>query len=197
MEQASGLIMPTSFVHTKAPRSGRSRAGQFCSKILSSRIRSRPEAILTILLNRPLRRQSRPKLDEQPDPVVEPSPVMKTKTTTTRFYDDVNELELKAADASAQVAGHKFGTREYADAIADKLRPQEKTHHGESAAPSHDGTRKQINPIVVVRSNDAKQNGIDRRGSGLLSHQQGLDLEEYRRNKAKMHQMKAAGVIQE
>ena len=38
--------------------------------------------------------------------------------------DGVNELELKAADAAAQMQGHKFGTREYADAVADKLRPQ-------------------------------------------------------------------------
>ena len=72
------------------------------------------------------------KLDEQPEPIVEPRMPRYEEEDDDDNTDAVEELELKAAHASAQVQGHKFGSRGYADAIAAKLR-QEKTHHGESA----------------------------------------------------------------
>ena len=61
-----------------------------------------------------------------PTPVVEPRMPRYEEDDDDELDDDVHELELKAADASAQIAGHKFGTRQYADAVADRLRPQER-----------------------------------------------------------------------
>ena len=81
--------------------------------------------------------------------------------------DGVDLLNLQAAHASAQVAGHKFGSRGYADAIAAKLRQEDSPRRERSSL--HDGTGKPVVPIVVVRSNDAVQNRIDRRGNGFLS----------------------------
>ena len=49
------------------------------------------------------------KLDEQPSPVVEPRMPVTKKKTTRILPTACNELELRAADAAAQIAGHKFG----------------------------------------------------------------------------------------
>ena len=49
------------------------------------------------------------KLDEQPEPVVEPR-MQVEEDDDDELDDGANELELKAAHASAQIAGHKFGS---------------------------------------------------------------------------------------
>jgi hypothetical protein len=133
------------------------------------------------------------KLDEQPDPVVEPKPA-EIEEYDAQFDDDVHDLQLRAADAAAQAQGHKFGTREYADAVASKLRQE---------APR---TRER-GPVMmapVTREAPSWSSGRSTPSKTELTHEEiafarsvGVDPEEYRRNKAKMHQMKASGVIQE
>ena len=140
------------------------------------------------------------KLDEQPSPVVEPKqPRYKEEEDEEDdedFTDGVNELNLKAADAAAQIAGHRPGTRQYADAVADRLRPQERdTPRRERGSPP---------PMAPVsRSTPSWSSGqttptrTELTGEEVaLAQQLGVDPEEYRRNKAKMNQMKASGVIQ-
>src|SRR5512139_3561993 len=71
------------------------------------------------------------KLDEQPEPAVEPKPGpmqrWAEKDADAEYADDVNQLELRAADASARIAGHEFGSKAYVAAVEDKIRPQQST----------------------------------------------------------------------
>ena len=91
----------------------------------------------TILSKLRLRRPSRHKLDEQPSTrLVEPRMQVEDEDDD-ELDDDVHDLELKAADASAQIAGHRPGTRRYADAVADRLRPREEdTPRRERGSPA-------------------------------------------------------------
>ena len=136
------------------------------------------------------------KLDEQPDPVVEPKQPRyeEEEEDDEDFTDGVRELEWRAADAAAQIQGHKFGSRGYADAIAANLRRED--------SPRRERTPSMMAP--VSRSSPSWSSGRTTPSKTELTgeemafcREQNLDLEEYRRNKAKMNQMKAAGVIQE
>jgi hypothetical protein len=136
------------------------------------------------------------KLDEQPSPVVEPKqPRWEDEEEDAEdFTDEVNQLNLRLADAQAQVAGHKFGSREYVDAIANNLRQED--------SPRRERTPSMMAP--VSRSTPSWSSGRSTPSKTELTgeemafcREQNLDLEEYRRNKAKMIQMKASGVIQE
>jgi hypothetical protein len=135
------------------------------------------------------------KLDEQPSPVVEPKQPRYEEDDDEDFTDEVNQLNLRLADAQAQVAGHKFGSREYVDAIANNLR-REDSPRRERGSPSV--------MAPVSRSTPSWSSGRTTPSKTELTgeemafcREQNLDLEEYRRNKSKMQQMKAAGVIQE
>jgi hypothetical protein len=133
------------------------------------------------------------KLDQQPSPpALEPKPMQEEE----KYEDEVRQLELRAADAQAQVAGHKFGSREYIAVMENRLRPQE------------EGTpRRERGPVPmapVSRESPSWSSGRTTPSKTELTgeevafcREQNLDLEEYRRNKAKMIRMKAAGVIQE
>lgn len=143
------------------------------------------------------------KLDEQPEPVLaqqpgQPGPLqrMAEARAEAEYADDVNKLELQAADASAQIAGHSFGSREYIAAIENRLRPQEEDRRPRERTPSM--------MAPVTRSIPSWSSGrttptkTELTGEEIaLAHSLGGDPEEYRRNKAKMHQLKASGVIQE
>jgi hypothetical protein len=137
------------------------------------------------------------KLDEQPDPVVKPKPMQAEKDDDDDEYaDEVNQLELRLADAAAQVAGHKFGSRGYVDAVASRLRQED--------APRRSGERGPSVTAPVSRSTPSWSSGRSTPSKTELTGEEiafarsvGVDPEEYRRNKAKMHQMKASGVIQE
>ena len=135
------------------------------------------------------------KLDEQPSPVVEPKQPRYEEEDDEDFTDGVRELQWRAADAAAQIQGHKFGSRGYADAIANNLR-QEDSPRRERGSPSV--------MAPVSRSSPSWSSGRTTPSKTELTgeevafcREQNLDLEEYRRNKAKMIQMKASGVIQE
>ena len=108
------------------------------------------------------------KLDEQPSPVVEPKQPRYEEEEDEDFTDGVRELQWRAADAAAQIQGHKFGSRGYADAIANNLRQRRLTTQ-RARFSERDGTGEPVIAFMVERSDDTKQNGIDRRRSGLLS----------------------------
>ena len=52
--------------------------------------------------------------------------------------------------------GHKFGSHEYADAVADRLRPQQEDRPRRERGPSMMAPVSRSIAIVVKRSNDAK-----------------------------------------
>ena len=137
------------------------------------------------------------KLDEQPSPVVEPRMPRYEEDDDDDFDDGVNELELRAADAAAQVAGHRPGTRQYADAVADRLRPQERdTPRRERGSPSVMAPVSRSSPSWSSGQTTPPRTELNAEEIAM-AHTSGISPEEYRRHKAKMIQMKAAGVIQE
>ena len=111
------------------------------------------------------------RLDEQPSPAVEPKQP-RYEEDDDELDDDVHDLELKAADASAQLQGHKFGSREYIAAIEDRLRPNQEDTARAGISPC-DGSGKPDGAIMVVRSNDAKQDRANPRGSSLCTQRRG------------------------
>jgi hypothetical protein len=132
------------------------------------------------------------KLDEQPDPVVEPR-MQVEEDDDDDFDDGVHDLELRAADAAAQLQGHKFGSRGYADAIANKLRQED--------SPRRERTPSMMAP--VSRSTPSWSSGRTTPSKTELTgeemafcREQSLDPEVYRENKKKMIALKASGVIQ-
>ena len=135
------------------------------------------------------------KLDEQPSPVVEPKQPRYEEEDDEDFTDGVRELEWRAADAAAQIQGHKFG------------KPWLRRCHRRQSQAGKSPRRERGSPSMmapVSRSSPSWSCGRTTPSKTELTgeemafcREQNLDLEEYRRNKAKMMQMKAAGVIQE
>jgi hypothetical protein len=134
------------------------------------------------------------KLDEQPEPVVEPR-MQAEEDDTEDFTDEVNQLNLRLADAQAQVAGHKFGSREYVDAIANNLRREDSPRRERGSPPPMAPVSRSTPSWSSGRTTPSKTEVTAEEAA--FARSVGVDLEEYRRNKAKMLQMKASGVIQE
>ena len=116
------------------------------------------------------------------------------RDANAEYADDVNQLELRAADAQAQIAGHEFGTPGYISAIESKLRRQEDTPRRE---------RGPVPMAPVSRSSPSWSSGRSTPSKTELTGEEvrfcrelDIDIEEYRRNKAKMNALKASGVIQ-
>jgi hypothetical protein len=139
------------------------------------------------------------KLDEQPDPEVEPKlpdDEYSAEFDSDEYDDDVHELNMRLADAAAQVAGHKRGSRGYADAVASRLRQEEDTPRRErSAVPIAMPVSRESPSWTSGRSSPSRTELSSEEVS--LAHALDIDPEEYRRNKIRMNQMKKAGVIQE
>jgi hypothetical protein len=135
------------------------------------------------------------KLAEQPSPVVEPRMQVEEDDDDEDFADEVNQLNLRLADAQAQVAGHKFGSREYVDAIASNLRREDSPRRERGSPPPMAPVSRSTPSWSSGRTTPSK---TELTGEEMaFCREQNLDLEEYRRNKAKMIQMKASGVILE
>jgi hypothetical protein len=135
------------------------------------------------------------KLDEQPSPVVEPKQPRWEDDDAEDFTDEVNQLNLRLADAQAQVAGHKFGSREYVDAIANNLRREDSPRRERGSPPPMAPVSRSTPSWSSGRTTPSKTEVTAEEAA--FARSVGVDLEEYRRNKAKMLQMKASGVIQE
>ena len=183
----------TSFFNSTAPRSGRSRAACRAEEAESNPVEQADNP------DNPVEQAAaeavQKKLDEQPDPVVEPSSRVTKKTTTTTLTTACDELELRAADAAAQIAG------------AQVRKPWLRRCHRKQSQAGRLTTERARSPSMmapVSRSSPSWSSGRTTPSKTELTgeevafcREQNLDLEEYRRNKAKMIQMKASGVIQE
>jgi hypothetical protein len=195
MEQASGLIMPSlrSSIRKRleaeeAEQDNPVEAAKESNPIADNAVeQAAQEAIQT-------------KLAEQPEPVVEPRQPRYEEEDDDDNEDAVHELELRAADASAQLQGHKFGSRGYADAIANNLR-QEDSPRRERGSPSVMAPVSRESPSWSSGRTTPSKTELTAEEVAFCHEQTrlgypGYDLETYRANKKRMNEMKASGVIQ-
>ena len=146
----------TSFFNTKAPRGGRSRARQSGEEAKAIRL-SRPTTILLRLAAAGGRSQK--KLDEQPEPVVEPKQPRYEEDDDEDLTDDVNELELQLRTLKRRSQGTdsaRVNTPMPSQTNSDRRARRPRRERGSPP----DGSRMPREPVMVERSNNAKQNGI-------------------------------------
>jgi hypothetical protein len=135
------------------------------------------------------------KLDEQPDPVEQKPQDESDDDYNAELDDDVHALELQLADAQAQVAGHKRGSRGYADAVASRLRTEEPRERRERSISMAMPVSRESPSWSSGRTTPAR---TELTGEEIaFCCEQNYDLEEYRKNKTKMNALKASGVIQQ